>query len=516
MPFLLLYLSVHALEISPNNIEKVLQNLDNEIENRDKYILSRQNQIDSLYILYQSSKDSNAILFHTLSIGDKYVAFNNDSALVFYKRGIDLASKTKNDSLEIVFKLKLLTNLPLAGFIDDAIREFEKIDTATISADLKDLYFESGKQMYSYIASFYSKYPKIYKKWNDKSLYFQSKLINSLNYNSIKYKLNQGEHFRSCQNYTKANAILYDIINTLDESSNLYARTAHTIATIAKANNDIDRYIYFLANSSISDIKSATLEVVSLQELSQILFERGDIPRAHKYSSTALANAVKCNALMRMAQSSEIMPIIEQVHTAEINNWHTKMQYLNVGIGALVISLIILLYYIYRKMKRVDTLRKNLKISNSIKEIYISQFLNLCSIYMDKLNQFSNIVSRKISTGKIEDLYKIAKSGKFIEEQSIEFFEVFDNAFLNIYPTFIKDVNTLLQPDQQISLKDDEKLNTDLRILALMRLGIEESTRISQILNYSVNTIYTYRNKLKNKAIDRDNFEKNIMNISSN
>ena len=160
-------------------------------------------------------------------------------------------------------------------------------------------------------------------------------------------------------------------------------------------------------------------------------------------------------------------------------------------------------------------MRNNLKIANDTKEVYISQFLSLCSIYMDKLNQFSNIVNRKISAGKIDDLYKITKSGKLIEEQSKEFYEVFDNAFLNIYPTFIENVNELLQPDQQITLKDEEKLNTELRILALMRLGIDDSSRIAQMLNYSINTIYTYRNKLKNKAVDRDNFEKNIMKIKS-
>ena len=134
---------------------------------------------------------------------------------------------------------------------------------------------------------------------------------------------------------------------------------------------------------------------------------------------------------------------------------------------------------------------------------------------MSKLSQFSDIVNRKISSGKVEDLYKITKSGKFIEEQSKDFYDIFDNAFLNIYPTFIENVNALLLPDKQIELKENEKLNTDLRILAFMKLGIEDSSRIAQMLNYSVNTIYAYRNKLKNRAIDRENFEENVMKIKS-
>ena len=124
--------------------------------------------------------------------------------------------------------------------------------------------------------------------------------------------------------------------------------------------------------------------------------------------------------------------------------------------------------------------------ANKTKDLYISQFLNLCSIYMDKLTQFNKVVNRKISAGKVDDLYKLTKSGKFVEEQSKEFYDVFDDAFLHIYPSFVDDVNALLLPDRRIVLKDGEKLNTDLRILALMRLGIEDSGRMVKKLCLSV------------------------------
>lgn len=164
-------------------------------------------------------------------------------------------------------------------------------------------------------------------------------------------------------------------------------------------------------------------------------------------------------------------------------------------------------------MKRLNQLQKELQNANTIKDMYLSQFLNLCSIYMDKLTQFRNLANRKISTGKIDDLYKMTQSGKFIEEQSKEFYDVFDDAFLNLYPRFKDNVNSLLKPECQIILDENEKLNTDLRILAFMRLGIEGNSRIAQMLNYSVNTIYAYRNKLKNRAKNRDSFEDDIMKL---
>ena len=134
---------------------------------------------------------------------------------------------------------------------------------------------------------------------------------------------------------------------------------------------------------------------------------------------------------------------------------------------------------------------------------------------MDKLKEFCKLTNRKISAGQTDELYKITKSGKFIEEQSREFYKVFDDSFLNLYPDFVKQVNALLRPDEQIVLNDDETLNSDLRILAFMRLGIDDTNRIAHTLNYSVNTIYAYRNKLRNRAINRDTFETDIMAIGT-
>ena len=181
----------------------------------------------------------------------------------------------------------------------------------------------------------------------------------------------------------------------------------------------------------------------------------------------------------------------------------------------LMIGLISVMLVLRHEMHKMAVLQANLRAANTAKEVYISQFLQLCSIYMDKLNQFCKIASRKLAAGQTEELYRMTKSGKFIEEQSHEFYDVFDNAFLHIYPDFVNKVNALLRPECRIELRHGELLNTDLRILAFMRLGIEESARIAQILNYSLNTIYSYRNRLKSRAIDKENFESDVMSITS-
>ena len=166
-------------------------------------------------------------------------------------------------------------------------------------------------------------------------------------------------------------------------------------------------------------------------------------------------------------------------------------------------------------MKHLNRLRERLSIANDSKILYINQFLKLCSIYMDKLNQLCHIVERKISAGKADELLRMTKSGRFIEEQSSEFYRIIDHAFLHIYPDFVEKVNSLLRPDCQIELQPGELLNTDLRILAIRRMGIEDAASAAKMLNYSLNTIYAYRNRLKARAINRDTFEDDIMKIEA-
>ena len=511
--FLLTINHAHALFISDSKVSYILEQLDNEVKKREIYINIRQNRIDSIKSKLKKSTNDINTLNLILDIGNEYTAFNNDSAITYYNQGLIKAKNIGNDSIATIFRLKFATYLPLAGFINEAISEFESINKNNIPLNTLELYYESEKQMYSYIASFYLNYPNIHLKWKNKSIITQLELIKLLNPKSHKYKLNMGELYFNNSELAKAKTFLDEIVTELNDTNNLFARATHTIASIASKQDNNNECIYNLALSAISDIKSATLEVVSLQELGAKLLEREDIERAYRYSSIALENAVKCKATMRIIQSSEAMPVITKAHTAEISSWRKLTTLINMCIILLSIILIIALLYLKSKMKRLNQLQKELQNANTIKDMYLSQFLNLCSIYMDKLTQFRNLANRKISTGKIDDLYKMTQSGKFIEEQSKEFYDVFDDAFLNLYPRFKDNVNSLLKPECQIILNENEKLNTDLRILAFMRLGIEGNSRIAQMLNYSVNTIYAYRNKLKNRAKNRDSFEDDIMKL---
>ncbi len=508
--------SLSAAVIDRDEVDRQLNRLDHELQKRDSYISERQNRIDSLrQVVINRGQHDRRWLDDVMVLAANYNSFNIDSALYYYSAGYMRAQELGLDSLATVFKLQRATVYPVVGFIKNAMEDFESIDTLQMAPDLKLLYNASGRQMYSYIGSFYINYPAEHDHYNKLTLDRQLALLALLPQDSPRYKLNLGEYFFAQQEYTKAKVVLDELIAELPEDDNMYARAAHILSDIAKARGNNYEYVYYLILSAIGDIKSATLEVNSLQQLGRLLFDQGDVERAHTYLIYALGAAVRGHATMRMIQTAESMPIIEDAHRQELEKGQRNM-YIVIGIMAvLVLVLIGVVIFIRLEMRRMAELQRRLESVNQIKDVYLSQFLQLCSIYMDKLNQLCKMTARKISAGQVDELYRMTKSGKFVEEQTRDFYEVFDNAFQHIYPTFVDNVNALLRPDEQIVLEEGEKMNTDLRILAFMRLGIEDSSKIAQVLNYSINTIYTYRNKLKNRAIVRETFEADVMKISS-
>ena len=505
--FLSALLSLTAHGIDQAKRAAALDSLDSSLAIRHEIEAGRQRYIDSLVALQKNDTTRHCLI---MEIGEAYTGFDNDSALVYFTRGVNLGAPEN-----LPYRWKFASLLPLNGFFETAVNAFDSIDVAEVPDSLLASYYDSGRQMYSYIAAFFRAYPEVAAPYEKKALDMQAKLLTVLPRRSPEYRFNEAEYHFLNGRTEVARVLLEEVMENKGISSKMRARAAHHLSSLAKGDGDIDAYTYYLAISAPADVQSATREVASLQELGSTVYAAGDIDRAYTYLSSALDNAVECGAPLRMIESSRSLPIIERAHTANLAKTRRYVHYVIVAMSVLVLVLIIVLFVLRHEMSKMKALQENLRAANTAKEVYISQFLQLCSIYMDKLNQFCKIATRKLAAGQADELYRMTKSGKFVEEQSREFYEVFDNAFLHIYPNFVGQVNALLREDSQITLAPGEELNTDLRILAFMRLGIEESARIAQILNYSLNTIYSYRNRLKARAINRDTFEDDIMKIDS-
>ncbi len=517
-----------ASSFTDRDVERSLIQLDNELKHRDHYLEKRVSRLDSLKKVRRGleGKDTVAWLETTMEIAKGYNSFNNDSAIIYYTKGYDAALEIATatppsplastaDSLQAEFRLRRATYMSLSGFVSDAVNEYEAVDTSRMNDGLKATYHESGRQMYYFISSYYGGWLETYDYWNNRSIESQRQLIPLLDPASNEYHLNLGEYFYNIREYARSREILLNLIGKIKKDSPTYAIATHILASIALTRGDRNEHLYFLTQSAIADTRQATLEVTSLQELARVLYQMDDKRRAHEYISVAMNNAVESRASVRMMKTTELLSLVEGDHNSQIALWRTWMYAIIAVLVMCMFALIVSIFFLRRQLTRVARMKQELQDANQTKDVYLSQFLSLCSIYMDKLKQFGKVVNRKISAGQVDDLYKLTKSGKFVEEQSADFYKVFDDAFLHIYPNFVESVNSLLRPEERIVLADDEQLNSDLRILAFMRLGIDDTTRVAQILNFSVNTIYAYRNRLRNRAINRATFESDIMAIGS-
>lgn len=517
-----------ASSFTDRDVERSLIQLDNELKHRDHYLEKRVSRLDSLKKVRRGleGKDTVAWLETTMEIAKGYNSFNNDSAIIYYTKGYDAALEIATatppsplastaDSLQAEFRLRRATYMSLSGFVSDAVNEYEAVDTSRMNDGLKATYHESGRQMYYFISSYYVGWLETYDYWNNRSIESQRQLIPLLDPASNEYHLNLGEYFYNIREYARSREILLNLIGKIKKDSPTYAIATHILASIALTRGDRNEHLYFLTQSAIADTRQATLEVTSLQELAGVLYQMDDKRRAHEYISVAMNNAVESRASVRMMKTTELLSLVEGDHNSQIALWRTWMYAIIAVLVMCMFALIVSIFFLRRQLTRVARMKQELQDANQTKDVYISQFLSLCSIYMDKLKQFGKVVNRKISAGQVDDLYKLTKSGKFVEEQSADFYKVFDDAFLHIYPNFVESVNSLLRPEERIVLAEDEQLNSDLRILAFMRLGIDDTTRVAQILNFSVNTIYAYRNRLRNRAINRATFESDIMAIGS-
>lgn len=502
-----------APTVSSEDIERALKEVDHELTLREGYVANHKRFIERLKRDMDSIPSGKVSLKKILAVGEAYEGFNTDSAVKYFTILHKESQRQGFDSLASIGALKAAAILPLNGTMAPALQLFASVDTTGFTRDQMVLYHNSGRSMYGFLADLngQQQYSSLY--FAEKANEHQRQLIQHLRKDSPMYLLQSGGYYFTQGELAKAWSYTSQLMRIIPRDSRLFAYAAYQMSTIARAEGNLDEEIYYLALSSKADIKAAIQEMSSLQTLGQRLYDRGEVDRAYEYLIAALKSAVSSGSELRISETGFALPFIEASHTAQLDRRRNLMLWILGGLVILSAILIFMFVKLRKEMAHMQRLRNNLTAANAAKQVYISQFLQLCSIYMDKLNQFCKFANRKISTGKVDDLYKMTKSGKFVEEQSKEFYDVFDNAFLHLYPDFPEKVNELLNPDEPLEIPTDGTLTTDLRLLAFMRLGIMESGRIAELLNYSVNTIYSYRNRLRNRAINRDTFESDIMSI---
>lgn len=299
--------------------------------------------------------------------------------------------------------------------------------------------------------------------------------------------------------------------------------------------HDDDATLYF-AKSAIFDLMTPVHEYKSLYELASKLYDAGDIKRAYRYISRSINDAITANALINIQSINRSLPIISRSYHSQMLHNRRQLSVLSGILGIMAVLLIGAVIVTLREQRKARQAEKRtseineelkainrkmeeyillLKESNNIKEIYIGRYIDLCSEYIGRMERYRSMLNRTARTEGFEAVRNALKSSEFIDKELNEFYEQFDATFLQLFPDFIKDLNALLQPDKRIELKTrDGIMTTELRIFALIRLGITDSVKIAEFLRRSVSTVYNYRVKMRNAALNsREDFEKQIMGI---
>lgn len=284
---------------------------------------------------------------------------------------------------------------------------------------------------------------------------------------------------------------------------------------------DSIRAEHHLILSAIDDIGNAKKVYMSLQRLAVLLFQRGEIERAYKYISCALEDINYGKARYRILDIAEYLPIISAANDERILQNRRKVWGLVSIISLLSVFLIYSVYHIRRRNKKLEQVQQSLqehnsrlqkmttsltvmndkiKESNHIKEEYIGLLFNTCSEYITKQEILRKKIQMIVNTGQLADVSKFLKQQSSASEDFKAFIYQFDSIFLHLFPNFVQAFNVLLRPEEHIQPKSGELLTPELRIYALVKLGIEDNTKIAAFLHYSLQTVYNYRQKMRNKA----------------
>lgn len=316
------------------------------------------------------------------------------------------------------------------------------------------------------------------------------------------------------------------LTSSLDMQEKAYVY--YTLSLAYEAKKDLDMEIYYLAQTALIDLTSSVREYAALQKLARLVYLQGDPERAYTYVSCSMKDAVACNARLRFLEVTEFYPIIDKAYSDKKAQEKRLGWILMVSISSLAISLIVLAFYLYHGMKKLAFMRRDLSKTNKelvavnkqlqqtgkIKEVYIARYLDRCVSYLDKLEQYRRSLEKLAMASRIEELFKAIRSEQFLREERKNFYNEFDKSFLELFPHFIRDFNNLLTEEGKIEPKPGEILNTELRIFALIRLGVTDANRIAHFLGYSLATVYNYRSKIRNRAKgDKENFEQEVMNL---
>mgnify|MGYP003493799797 FL=1 len=523
------------------NLDSLYNCLDNEITKSEKYIQQRELRINNTKAKLATT--SAMLDRHRLSwnLFKEYQAYMNDSAIHYLNCCIDIASKTKQSKLLVSDYIALIHQYAASGFYNEALEYLKYINGNKLKGQQLIDYYACCNHLYGEMGC-YSKDLKLKSRCFRLSGIFRDSLYKTASPNSNIYLWRKVSELTTENKYSEAMKECDKWMRQLKSNTHDYANMAFFRSEIYKGMHNIELCKYWLAISAICDIRNAVMDQASLWSLANMLSREGNLERSNRYVEYSWNCTQRYNTHLRSWLISPVLGVISDTYKTNLRKANYQLKTLIGAVSLLSVFLLASYIYVCHKKRQLSRARNDLKTingkleslnsklsgkndelsslntklseTNRLKDEYIGKFLSACSEYIDKIDNYRIKINRKIRANQMSDLMKMTSSDQLKQDEIKELFDNFDSVFLNIFPNFVADFNLLLQPQNRITPPSKTQLTTDLRIFALIRLGIEESSRIAEFLRYSPNSIYNYRARIKNKALcNRDEFEQKVKEI---
>ncbi len=530
------------------NLEKLYRQIDDAISHSPEYVAAYENKIKEAKDAYAREWSSEKRLGQILQIFDLYKAYNNDSALSYIQQYINQAEKLGHTQLAYQGKVRQAFQCSTVGLYTESIGILRSLDSHQLDKETLPGYYMACMHVCGEL-SYYTRLPSAHDEYEQMRNEYRDSLFMTANPASEDYLRSYEVMLTEERKFEDALKVNDQRMKLVRENSREYAIVSYYRYIIYQQLNKLSEAKYWLAQSALSDVRYAVMDQAALLALAEILNGEGQLERSYKYIRFTWESNNRFNTRMRSWQISPILTVIENNYQKEMERNRQVLVGSVVVVSVLALLLIGVLFFLHRRNKQLalarnalhDTndklaslneelqqsnsqlsatneqfavLNSKLKEANSVKDEYIGRFLSLCAQYVDKLDNYRKMVNKKMKNKELDELFRISKSTELKEQEIEELNQNFDSVFLHLFPNFIDDFNALLLPEAQIHPKEENRLTTDLRIFALIRLGIEDSSKIAEFLHYSVNTVYNYRARIKNGAVgNREAFERQVKEL---
>lgn len=537
----LLIIIIITLMIQPIYVKgdnnQLYKQLDAALAQRAHYVELKEKSLNEIKqgAKYVTSNEDKLKLYEQLA--NEYKAYEYDSAMTYVNKGLILAQKNNNILFNKRFQLSQTRLLITRGFYAEAKEILQKIEPQEDSHDYQFLYYYTLYELYNNWST-YCENNEFSKNYNQLKVNYLKKAIelspkkDAFYYylmGELYYYSNHPNNNRTIQYYKKA-------LSMEKANSRLHAMTAFALSEIYQKANNLELMEHYLLVAAISDITSATKENVALQDIALFIYKHKtrSLNKAQEYINLSLEDAYAYNNRLRRIEISSKLQMITNAYTDDIRATNSMLYIALSVIFLLLLGVGLSSLFIRKKNKllkqkkdeitatsakmevlnsQLHLINDELKDTNQKRERLVKVYIDLCYKNIERNSKLRTLAVRKIKANQSKELLSLLSSSTNTEKENKEFLTEFDKAFLSLYPTFITELNKQLTESAHIQLKENGEMPPILRVCALLRLGITESSKIAGILSYSPQTIYNYRSLLKNNAIDKEHFEENVLRL---